>query len=74
MVRTGKNKVVLHPGEVTIVRCRAHTQTEKDTVMLFCPKMDTDLPEGLHIKEVLFTMKRGNSATVPVPVIKNIYK
>ena len=34
--------------------------------------MNTDLPEGLHIQEVLFTMKRGNSVAVPVPVINNI--
>lgn len=68
-VRTGKSKVVLHPGEATTVKCRTHTQTEKDMVMLFCPKMDTDLPEGLQIQEVLFTMKRGNTSTVPVSVI-----
>lgn len=69
VVKTGKRKVVLHPGEAITVRCRAHTQTEKDTVILFCPKMTTDLPEGLHVQEVLFTMKIGNSFTVPVSVI-----
>lgn len=41
IVKTGKSKVVLHPGEVTTVRCRTHTQTEKDTVMLFCQNMNT---------------------------------
>ena len=69
IVKTGKDKVVLHPNEVTPVRCRTHTQTEKDTVMLFSPKMNTSLPEGLHIREALVTVKRGNSAIVPVSVI-----
>lgn len=69
LVRTGKSKVVLQPGETTTVRCRTHTQADKDTVMYFCPKINTDLPEGLHIQEVLFTLKKGNSASVPVPVI-----
>lgn len=49
LVRTRKDKVVLHPGKLTAVRCCAHTQTEQDAVTLFCHRQNTDLPEGLHI-------------------------
>ena len=68
-VSTGKSKVILHPGKTTTVRCRTHMGAEKDTEMLFCPKTSADLPEGLQMQEVLFTMKRGNCSTVPVSVI-----
>lgn len=69
IVKTGKQKTVLLPGETITVRCRAHTQTEEDTVMLFCPEEENRLPEGVHIQEVLFTKRKGNSTTIPVPVV-----
>lgn len=68
-MKTGKNRSVLRPEEVTIVRCRAHTEAETDTPTLFCPEMNINLPEGLYIQEVLLTMKRRKSVTVPVSLV-----
>ncbi|CAI5668147.1 unnamed protein product [Oreochromis niloticus] len=67
-VKTGRSKVVLGPSEATTIRCRTRIQADEDTVMLFCPVLNPSLPEGLHFQEVLFKVKRGNSAMVPVSV------
>uniref|UniRef100_A0A3P8TE73 Gypsy retrotransposon integrase-like protein 1 n=2 Tax=Amphiprion percula TaxID=161767 RepID=A0A3P8TE73_AMPPE len=67
-VKTGRGKVALGPGEVATLRCRTRVSAEEDTAMLFCPSETQGLPEGLHIQEVLFKAKRGNSTTVPVSV------
>lgn len=67
-VKTGRGKVKLGPGEVVTIRCRTRIAAEEDTAMLFCPTENPALPEGLHIQEVLFKVKRCNSTTVPVSV------
>ncbi|KAK0142868.1 hypothetical protein N1851_019194 [Merluccius polli] len=39
--------------------------------MLFCPDTKTSIPEGVHIQEVLFTKRKRNCTTIPVPVVNS---
>lgn len=70
VVKTGRRRTVLPPGQATTVRCCTHLgQMGKETVMLFVPEEKSQWPEGLQINEVLITVSKGNSFRVPISVV-----
>lgn len=70
VVRTGKGKVRLPPGQATTIQGRAHMGTlEEDQVMLFVPTEELNWPEGVEVMEGLVTVSKRNPTAITISVV-----
>ena len=71
-VRVGKRDVTLPKGEATKVRCQIHFGPVPEGMpMIFEPKEDGELPDGLELGEELTKIAPGTSSHVTILVRNN---
>lgn len=71
-VKVGKRDVMLPKGEATTVKCQTHLGPVPEGMpVIFEPKEDSELPDGLELGEELTKITPGTSSHVAVVVQNN---
>ena len=71
-VKVGKRDVMLPKGEATRVKCQIHFGPVPEGVpMIFEPREDSELPDGLELSEELTKIASGTSSHVTILVRNN---
>ena len=75
VVRVGKKDVMVPKGQSVRVKCRVHLgPVAEELPIIFEPKEEGDLPEGLQLSEELSKIAPGTSSQVTILVHNNIDK
>ena len=71
-VKVGKRDVMLPKGEATKVKCRIHLGPVPEGMpMIFEPKEESEIPDGLEVSEELTKISPGTSSQVTILVRNN---
>ena len=71
-VKVGKRDVMLPKGEATKVKCRIHLGPVPEGMpMIFEPKEESEIPDGLDVSEELTKISPGTSSQVTILVRNN---